>query len=91
MAGGGSDGRSVAEKLFAIADAFQGREDLSLSEIAARANLPLSTAHRLVAAWVEWGGLVRGDDGRYRVGMRFSSTRRPCDARSRPRGRRAPG
>jgi DNA-binding IclR family transcriptional regulator len=71
MAGGGGDGRSVAEKVFAIADAFQGREDLSLSEIAARANLPLSTAHRLVAEWVEWGGLVRGDDGRYRVGMRL--------------------
>src|SRR5512145_2274745 len=67
MAGGGADSRSVAEKLFAIADAFAGREDLSLSEIASRARLPLSTAHRLVGEWV---GLVRGDDGRYRVGMR---------------------
>ena len=55
MAGGGSDGRSVAEKLFAIADAFQGREELSLSEIAGRARLPLSTAHRLVAEWVDVG------------------------------------
>ena len=71
MAGGGADSRSVAEKLFAIADAFAGREDLSLSEIASRARLPLSTAHRLVGEWVEWGGLVRGDDGRYRVGMRL--------------------
>jgi DNA-binding IclR family transcriptional regulator len=44
---------------------------LSLTEIAARANLPLSTAHRLVSDWVEWGGLVRGDDGMYRVGMRL--------------------
>ena len=71
MSGGAADSRSVAEKLFAIADAFVGRESLSLSDIAARARLPLSTAHRLVAAWVAWGGLVRGDDGRYRVGMRL--------------------
>lgn len=70
MAGEGGGVRSVAAKLFAIADAFQGREDLSLSEIAARASLPLSTAHRLVAEWEDWGGLVRGDDGRYRIGMR---------------------
>ena len=33
--------------------------------------LPLSTAHRLVAEWVAWGGLVRGDDGRYRVGIKL--------------------
>jgi DNA-binding IclR family transcriptional regulator len=71
MSGGAADSRSVAEKLFAIADAFVGRESLSLSDIAARAKLPLSTAHRLVGEWVEWGGLVRGDDGRYRVGMRL--------------------
>ncbi|KZE94735.1 HTH-type transcriptional repressor AllR [Agromyces sp. NDB4Y10] len=71
MSGGAADSRSVAEKLFAIADAFVGRESLSLSDIAARARLPLSTAHRLVAEWVAWGGLVRGDDGRYRVGMRL--------------------
>lgn len=71
MSGGGADSRSVAEKLFAIADAFVGRESLSLSDIASRAALPLSTAHRLVGEWVEWGGLVRGDDGRYRVGMRL--------------------
>jgi DNA-binding IclR family transcriptional regulator len=70
MSGRAADGRSVAEKLFAIGDAFQGREDLSLSEIASRSHLPLSTAHRLVGEWVAWGGLVRGDDGRYRVGMR---------------------
>ena len=71
MAGGARDDRSVADKLFAIADAFSGREDLTLSEIAARAGLTLSTAHRLVGEWVEWGGLVRGDDSRYRLGMKL--------------------
>ncbi len=65
------DVRSVAEKVFAIADAFGTGAELSLSDIAQRANLPLSTAHRLLAEWVEWGGIVRGDDGLYRVGMRL--------------------
>lgn len=32
--------------------------------------MPLSTAHRLVAELVAWGGLERADDGRYRVGLR---------------------
>ena len=71
MSGRAADDRSVADKLFAIADAFAAGEDLSLSEIAARARLPLSTAHRLVAEWVAWGGLVRGDDGRYRLGIKL--------------------
>jgi DNA-binding IclR family transcriptional regulator len=68
-----NDRRSVAEKVFAIADAFDGpgSGELTLTEIASRADLPLSTAHRLVDEWVRWGGLTRGADGRYRVGMRF--------------------
>jgi DNA-binding IclR family transcriptional regulator len=64
-------GRTAAERLFAVADAFENGDELTLSEVARRAGLPLSTAHRLVAEWVRWGGLVRGDDGRYRVGMRL--------------------
>ena len=64
----GEDHRSVAEKLFAIADSFTRREELTLGEIAAYAGLPKSTAHRLVAEWVAWGGLVRDGD-RYRVGV----------------------
>lgn len=71
MAGGASDERSVAARVFAIADAFEQGDQLSLSEVARRAGLPVSTAHRLLAEWVEWGGLVRGEDGRYRVGMKL--------------------
>ncbi|WP_345763279.1 IclR family transcriptional regulator [Diaminobutyricibacter sp. McL0608] len=71
MAGGAGDARSVAERVFAIADAFERGGELTLSEVARRADLPTSTAHRLLAEWVEWGGLVRGDDGRYRVGMKL--------------------
>lgn len=71
MAGGAQDDRSVAERVFAIADAFERGDELTLSEVARRADLPVSTAHRLLAEWVAWGGLLRGDDGRYRVGMKL--------------------
>ncbi len=32
--------------------------------------MPVSTAHRLVAELTAWGGLERGADGRYRIGLR---------------------
>src|ERR1700712_95095 len=67
-------GRSVASKLFAIADAFlipPITPSLTLTSIAERSNLPVSTAHRLVTRWVAWGGLVRNDDGRYSLGLRL--------------------
>lgn len=71
MAGGAHDDRSVAERVFAIADAFERGDELTLSEVARRAALPVSTAHRLVGEWVAWGGLLRGEDGRYRIGMKL--------------------
>jgi DNA-binding IclR family transcriptional regulator len=73
MSGNRSEGdeRSVAEKVFAIADVFGSAAELSLTEIARRADLPVSTAHRLLGEWVAWGGIVRGEDGLYRVGMRL--------------------
>jgi DNA-binding IclR family transcriptional regulator len=71
MSGGASEERSVASRIFAIADAFERGGELTLSEVARRAGLPVSTAHRLLREWVEWGGLVRGDDGRYRVGIKL--------------------
>ncbi len=72
MAGArGEDRRSVAQKLFAILDAFEGGPSLTLSEVAHRAGLPLSTVHRLIAELAEWGALVRGEDGRYSLGLRL--------------------
>lgn len=41
---------------------------LTLTELAERTGLPLSTCHRLTAALVARGFLERGDDRRYRVG-----------------------
>jgi DNA-binding IclR family transcriptional regulator len=88
MSGNGraSDGRSVAAKLFAILDAFDttgadspadGSRALSLSEIAREAQLPVSTAHRLLGEWVRWGGIVRNDDNTYQLSTqlwRFGSS-----------------
>ncbi len=71
---GATDERSVAARLFAILDAFTlppASSSLSLTAIADRAGLPLSTAHRLVAEWVGWGGLSRQPDGRYALGLRL--------------------
>lgn len=68
------DDRGVAARLFAILDAFTAptvAASLTLSAIAERAGLPLSTTHRMVAEWVAWGGLARQDDGRYTLGMRL--------------------
>ena len=44
---------------------------LTLSEIARRAGLPLTTAHRLVAELCAAGALERDSDGRYRIGLRL--------------------
>jgi DNA-binding IclR family transcriptional regulator len=47
------------------------RPALSLSDISRAVDVPLSTAHRLVAELCCWGALERDDDGRYRIGLRI--------------------
>lgn len=44
---------------------------MTLSELARRAGLPVSTVHRMAGELVEWGALERGDDGRFRIGLRL--------------------
>lgn len=62
----------MAGRVLAILDAFSAdRPELTLTEIARRAGLPLSTAHRLVGELARWGALERADDARYRVGLRL--------------------
>jgi DNA-binding IclR family transcriptional regulator len=74
--------RSVPEKLLGLLDAFSHDCSAhSLSELARRAGLPLPTAHRLVGELVRWGGLERGADGRYRIGLRLVEIAALC-----PRG-----
>jgi len=58
--------------VLAILGAFEdGPATLTLTEIAAAAQLPMPTAHRLAAELVEWGALRKDAGGRYRVGRRI--------------------
>ncbi len=63
-------GASVTSRVFAVLGAFDTEHRaLTLSELAGRAGLPVTTAHRLVRELVATGGLERrGDD--YVVGRR---------------------
>ncbi|MEV4313474.1 IclR family transcriptional regulator [Actinocrispum sp. NPDC049592] len=59
-------------RAFRVLDAFSPqRPVLSLSEIARRAGMPLSTVHRLVHELAEWGAVERDDAGAYRIGLRL--------------------
>ncbi len=73
MAGNiGTAGDSVSRRLLSVLDCFElSRPVLSLTEIAAGATLPRSTARRLIVELVAWGGLERLPNGKYRIGMRL--------------------
>lgn len=63
---------SVTNRALQVLEAFApGHSRLSLTELARRARLPLSTAHRLVHDLTAWGALERDADGRYHVGLRL--------------------
>jgi DNA-binding IclR family transcriptional regulator len=62
----------VHERVLGILGAFTpDRPSLSLSEIAAATDLPISTAHRLVGQLVAWGALERDERRRYVIGLRL--------------------
>lgn len=73
MAGGAQEqGRSVTSRALAVLDAFDDRHPrLSLTDIARRSGLALSTAQRLVAELEEWQALARRPDRRYEIGRRL--------------------
>lgn len=59
----------MASRLLNMLSAFdEQHRSLTLSQLAARAGLPLATAHRLTAELVAASALQRGPDGRYEVG-----------------------
>jgi len=65
-------GTTVTGRALALIGAFdEDHRRLTLTELAGRAELPLPTAHRLVAELVAWGALARAGDGRYVVGRRL--------------------
>jgi DNA-binding IclR family transcriptional regulator len=65
-------GPSVSARLLALLEVFTAeRPQLTLSEISRRAGVPLSTTHRLVGELSAWGALERGEDNRYRIGLKL--------------------
>lgn len=73
MAGGSREpGRSVTSKALAILGAFDAdHPQLSLTDIARRSGVALTTAHRLVGELESWQALSRTADGRLRIGLRL--------------------
>ena len=68
----GSRRASVTSRVLAILGAFDERRPrLTLTELAAAAELPVSTAHRLLAELQTWDAVERDPDGRYVVGRRL--------------------
>jgi DNA-binding IclR family transcriptional regulator len=65
-------GASVTSRALALVGAFdEEHRRLSLTQLAERADLPVATAHRLVAELVEWGALTRTGSGDYVIGRRL--------------------
>ncbi|MDX8148811.1 IclR family transcriptional regulator [Lentzea sp. BCCO 10_0061] len=62
----------VISRALRLLDAFDAdRRELTLSDLARRADLPLSTTHRLMQELCAWGAVERGTDGLYRIGLRL--------------------
>jgi DNA-binding IclR family transcriptional regulator len=67
-----TDDRSVTARAFGVLEAFSPAAPLlTLSEIARRAGLPLTTTHRLVGELCRSGALERDGGGAYRIGLRL--------------------
>jgi DNA-binding IclR family transcriptional regulator len=65
-------GDSVVDRVVRVISAFpEGVSSLQLSELADRAGLPLTTAHRLVRQLAEHGLLETVDGGAVRLGLRL--------------------
>ena len=65
-------GATVTSRALALIGAFDAEHRrLSLTQLAERADLPVPTAHRLVAELVDWGALSRTASGEYVVGRRL--------------------
>ncbi|GAA4832904.1 IclR family transcriptional regulator [Kitasatospora terrestris] len=63
---------TAAGKVLEVLSTFgRDRPSQTLSEIAQRTGLALSTAHRVVAELAAWGALERGEDGSWHVGLRL--------------------
>jgi DNA-binding IclR family transcriptional regulator len=65
-------GRTVTSRALDLLGTFDVKHPyLTLSQMAARANMPLATAHRLAADLEAWGALDRDCHHRYQIGTRL--------------------
>ena len=73
MAGNSRDcGRSVTARALSVLTAFDSHHpELTLTEIAKSAGIPLATAHRLAGELEAWGALHRDSEGKYSIGLRL--------------------
>lgn len=72
--GTGSARSSVRRALGVLSVFSPDRLDLSLSDIARHAGLPLTTTHRIVGELARWGALERTAQGTYQIGLRLWET-----------------
>lgn len=84
-------GESVVDRVVRLIEAFpEGSASLQLSDLADRAGLPLTTAHRLVRQLAGHGLVELGGGGSVRLGLRLwelvnrNSPRWPCGRRRCP-------
>src|SRR5699024_9013368 len=65
-----SRGESVVQRVSRILRVFdEEHQILSATQVAQRADLAISTAHRMVQSMVDEGLLLRTPDGKYRLGL----------------------
>ncbi|OLT16191.1 IclR family transcriptional regulator [Pseudonocardia sp. CNS-139] len=72
--GRGRRGRtgSVTLRALRLLEGFSAEEpELTLTELAHRSGLPVTTVYRLATALLSWGALERLPDGRFRIGLRL--------------------
>jgi DNA-binding IclR family transcriptional regulator len=68
MGGEARSGSQAVERAMAVLNCFAGCAELTLTDVAARTSLPLSTAHRMMQALVRGGFLERHERELYRIG-----------------------
>ncbi|MFN3218403.1 MAG: IclR family transcriptional regulator [Acidimicrobiales bacterium] len=67
-----ASGEPVVDRALRMLAAFDStHRRLTLSEMARRSSIPLSSAHRLAERLADWGAIEREDDGRYVIGLRL--------------------
>ncbi|MBK6885253.1 MAG: IclR family transcriptional regulator [Tetrasphaera sp.] len=70
---------SAAGKALAVLACFdRGRPALTLTDLAHRSGLPLSTTHRVVGELATWGALERTAEGSWQVGLRLWEVASAC-------------